>query len=217
MSVLRSPLRLYSERMSMKIECPRCGEKLVPMEIENCHECTWPFRETGWAKWRGRIHRITIDSSCINEKQKDPSLNTLERWAEKGLIKIERADAMLAELKGEQRIEKARVMPPHPGLFTLDVSCLDGGDVLAGPEIPDAALKDVLFPSAKTLNEKQKADIRHLKQVVRTGSDCFVTINTRDFIRDGRREKLVNRFGIWVFTPEEIVGLLRKQWPDHFT
>lgn len=115
---------------------------------------------------------------------------------------------MLEELEGEPRVAKARSLAPHPGLFTLDVSTLDGPDVLAGPNLP-GELQEILFPTANPLTENQRQDVEHLRLHVRTGGDMFVTLNPNDFITRGRQEAL-RSFGIWVLSPRELVGLLAE-------
>ena len=115
---------------------------------------------------------------------------------------------MLGELKGEPRVAKARSLAPHPDLFTLDQSVLDGPDVLAGPDL-GAELQRILFPTANPLTENQRADIEHLRLHVQTGGDVFVTLNPNDFITRGRQEALCSA-GIWVLAPSELVELLTE-------
>ncbi len=193
-------------RISKVIKCG-CGASLSVV-VENCPNCTWPFELSGWKKTNIRLRRITIDTGCLNTKRKVPSLNVLETWATEGHIEIQRADALLEELSGQERIEKAQQIPDHPPLTTFPIG-LGGGAVLAGPDLGQE-LTRILFPTTKNLTDKQKKDVRHLQQHARTGGHCFVTINTRDFIRGGKAETLRSEFGVWVFTPDEAVGLLRE-------
>ena len=193
--------------MSNVIKCG-CGGSLR-LGDENCPKCTMPFQLSGWKKTNIRLERITIDTCCLNVKKKIHALNVLESWERQGHIEIQRADALMKELKGQERIEKAQKIPGHPGLFTLGQSTLGGGDVLAGPDLGEE-LKGILFPTTKKLTRKQHMDVRHLQQHVSTGGHCFVTINTKDFIDGGKAEKLHNEFGVWVFNPDKIVALLRE-------
>ncbi len=94
----------------------------------------------------------------------------------------------------------------------LGVSALDGGAVLAGPEFNTKLLARVLFPGVDVLSSKQLRDIEHLQQHVRTGGDCFVTLDS-DFITGGRREAL-RKIGIWVFRPDELVEHLRAGYGE---
>lgn len=131
---------------------------------------------------------MTLDTGCVNAKGLDADLNTLERWA---------AGVMLTELSGKARVAKAKSLPPHPDLFTLDVSAsaLDALDVLAGPDLPKE-LRQILFPTAHALTDRQRYDVEHLRLHVRTGGDVFVTLNSNDFVKRGR-QKTLHLFGGW--------------------
>ena len=188
-------------------ECVKCGAQATP-EATACQQCTWPFTLAAWALTTLRIKRITLDTGCINAKGADPHLNTLERWAERGLLELQRSSVMLEELKGESRVAKARGLDPHPNLFILGSSVLDGPDVLAGPDLP-GVLQGILFPTAGSLTENQRHDVEHLRLHVRTGGDVFVTLNPNDFITRGRQAELAS-LGIWVLSPQELVELLKK-------
>jgi hypothetical protein len=87
---------------------------------------------------------VTLDTGCINAKRLNADLNTLERWAADGHIALQRSEAMLGELRGEARVEKAKSLGRHPGLLTFDVSVFGGPDVLAGPDL-NAEIEDILF------------------------------------------------------------------------
>ncbi len=188
-------------------ECVKCGHRNIG-NATACSQCTWPFSRDAWKTSRLRIRRVTLDTGCVNAKGRDPELNTLERWAATGSLELQRSEAMLNELAGEARVEKAQRLAPHPGLFTLDSSILGGSDVLAGPDLPDE-LQQILFPTAKPLTDSQRHDVEHLRLHVQTGGDIFVTLNPNDFITRGRQETL-RSFGVWVLSPKELVGLLRE-------
>jgi len=119
---------------------------------------------------------------------------------------------MLNELTGMTRVAKARLLEEHPELFTLGKSVLDGPDVLAGPDLAKE-LQGILFPSATPLTKNQSYDVEHLRLHVRTGGDAFVTLNRNDFITRGRQDQLAS-VGIWVFSPSQVVTLLKElyQW-----
>ena len=119
----------------------------------------------------------------------------------------------MQELKGDDRVAKGKQVQPHPELFTIGISMIGGDAVLAGPELT-TDIQEILFPTAHTLTPNQENDIRHLSQHVRVGGDVFVTLNTNDFVKRGKQAALAER-GIWVFTPTEIVDLLRRLfgWP----
>ena len=188
-------------------ECVKCGHRNIA-NATACGQCTWPFSRDAWKTSKLRIRRVTLDTGCVNAKGRDPDLNTFERWAATGSLELQRSEAMLSELAGEARVEKAQRLVPHPGLFTLDSSILGGPDVLAGPALPDE-LQQILFPTAEPLTDNQRHDVEHLRLHVRTGGDIFVTLNPNDFITRGRQETL-RSFGIWVLSPKELVGLLSE-------
>jgi len=188
-------------------ECVKCGSD-IPTGAAGCSSCTWPFSIEAWPQSSLKIHRLTLDTGCINAKGKNEALNVLERWAQEGLLELQRSDAMLEEIEGEARVAKAEAMAEHPGLFILDQSVLDGPDVLAGPDL-EADLQGLLFPTAHPLTDNQSNDVEHLRLHVLTGGDVFVTLNRNDFITRGRQEAL-RACGIWVMQPPEIVELLKN-------
>ena len=186
-------------------ECVKCGHRNTT-DSPACAECTWPFTRDAWEASKLRIHRITLDTGCVNAKGRNLDLNTLEHWAAVGQLELQRSDAMLTEITGHARVAKAQSLPPHPGLFTLGRSGLGGPDVLAGPDLSEE-LQRILFPTANPLTENQRSDVEHLRLHVRTGGDAFVTLNPNDFITRGRQETL-RSFGVWVLSPGDMVDLL---------
>jgi len=195
------------------IECVKCGHH-NSLDAPACVRCTWPFTTDAWASTdRFRIKRVTIDTNCINSKREDIDLNTLEKWSTEGLLTLQRADVLLKELKGsDQRVAKGKSFDEHPELFRIGISALGSGHVLAGPDMQDQ-IRRILFPTTRTLTVNQENDVEHLRQHIQTGGDAFITKNTKDFINNGKQERLAY-FGIWVLTPTELVTLLRRlyQW-----
>ncbi len=183
----------------------KCGGRIEP-NATACEDCGWPFTPGAWPTFERLPLRITLDTGCINVKRQNEELNLLESWAEDGRLVLQRAEAMLSEIKGEDRVAKATAMPSHPELFTLGMSTLDGGDVLAGPDMR-AEISEILFPTTATLTSNQRHDVEHLRADVRTGGDVFVTLNRNDFITEGRQERL-RSMGIWVMLPAELTNLL---------
>lgn len=190
-------------------ECVKCGHRNIG-GAASCLRCTWPFSRNAWSTSKLQIRRVTLDTGCVNAKGRNLDLNKLERWASEGRLELQRSEAMLSELTGEARVGKARSLPPHPHLFTLDSSVLGGADVLAGPDLP-GEIQQILFPTAKPLTENQRHDVEHLRLHIRTGGDVFVTLNPNDFITRGRQETL-RSFGVWVLPPSELVGLLTESY-----
>lgn len=155
-------------------ECMKCGHR-NPKGAAACEKCTWPFSRDAWKRTTYLPCRITLDTGCINAKGQDGDLNTLENWAKAGRVEFQRTDAMLKELKGPRRIQKASSLPRQPNLFTLGMSVLGGGDVLAGPEITED-VRRIIFPTARPLTENQQRDVETAKQ----GSGLVLAyVNTR--------------------------------------
>jgi hypothetical protein len=193
--------------MTDVFECVKCGYKNT-VGAPACDRCSWPFSIKRWRLTNFKIHRLTIDTGCINAKRKDPDLNKLEDWKTQELLKVEIAFVLLKELKGENRLKKAQQTDSHPGLFILGASALSGGNVLAGPNIP-TVLRQILFPTVSSLNTRQENDVEHLRAHIQVGADVFVTKNTADFIKNGKQQQLAS-IGVWVFQPSELVSLLKE-------
>ena len=188
-------------------ECVRCGNQNEHGAAQ-CAQCTWPFSKDAWSSTGFKIKRITIDTGCVNAKKANDELNTLEHWRSMGRIEIERADVLFKELKGANRLAKAQEITQHPNLFTIGTSVIGGDHVIAGPDL-SKYIGGVLFPTTSDLTTNQENDVRHLAQHIRVGGDIFVTLNTKDFLKHGKHEKLAH-CGIWVFTPEGVIQLLKR-------
>ncbi len=105
------------------LECVKCGAAILS-GAERCSGCRWPFVKSAWSDCERAPYRITLDTGCVNAKGEDPDLNTLEGWQQEGKLLLQRADAMLSELLGENRIAKAKSLGEHPELFALGISRL---------------------------------------------------------------------------------------------
>ena len=187
-------------------------------DYSNCLHCTWPYRPDGWAnatRFWNRTLTLTLDTSCVNAKQGIDALNRLEVWATKRLVLLQRTEALIDELPPESRqAAKAATLPVPVPEFVFGSSVLGGG-ALKGPWLPDEMLRPILFPttSAPLLTVRQRQDILHLQLHVWHGGDCFVTLNSRDFSRDGKGDTLA-RLGIWTFMPANIVRHLENGWRE---
>lgn len=191
-------------------ECVRCGHDNFS-DAAACQDCAWPLALDAWRGSHHRIRRVSLDTGCVNAKRQNIYLNLLERWADDGLIALERSGAFLAELKGYLRRQKAEAIAPHRPVWRLGIpgmSELGVNTFLAGPDVGDE-VAPVLFPTAATLTANQAADVEHLRQHVITGADVFVTLNERDFIRRGKQQRLRHQ-GIWVLTPQGATQLLAE-------
>ncbi len=186
------------------LKCIHCG--VGDVGIDNCSACSWPYSDKGWSKFGLGLRRITIDTNCINAKQKIEALNLLEKWDSAGKIEIQKSAPFSAEIQGNLKREaKDKNIPHHPPLFVLGSSILGGGDVLAGPDIKDK-IQGILFPGVSHLSVNQERDVQHLGEHVRTGGHLFVTLDKSDFIA-GKKEKQLRALGIWCVVPETAVKL----------
>lgn len=174
-----------------------------------CTACSWPLTMEAWDRVTPRTLTLTIDTCCINARQQDADLNQLEQWAKEKRIKLRQAEELMKELKGDARVAKAQAIGGLPtNFFILGSSSLDSGDIFKGPDMRDE-LRAILFPKVHTLTPNQQSDVNHLSQHVQSGGDIFVTLNTNDFIKEGKKETL-GKFGIGVFHPAEVVHLIRR-------
>lgn len=156
--------------------------------------------------------KITIDTNVINSKQRLAAMNMLERWRDEGKIVIVGTTRLKFEVgayKNAKASEKEKNIPNVGEPLVLGKSYL-GHAYLAGPK-PNAPqfwdLSKIMFPGKdhEKLDNNQSNDVMHLMSHFFAASDIFVTNNTKDFINDGRREKLKAAFQITVMTAEEAV------------
>ena len=182
-------------------ECVKCGRDNLS-GIASCPDCFWPLTIEAWRGARHQVRRVT---NCINQKQMDASLNVIERWSAEGKFVVERAPAMLSELRGPRRIAKADTFIEHRRGWVLGEALLGVDTYVSGPD-KQSELINTLFPTTTELTANQRADVEHLRSHVQTGADIFLTRDARDFIALGKQAEL-RSFGVWVFEPSELVTL----------
>ena len=95
------------------------------------------------------------------------------------------------------------VMPPGAGTPPGTVMPPGTGEPLT-PETAAALLFPHTKPEAMTASQRRDAEMLSVHH--RLGRDVFLTLNTRHFIRGGRRERLAEHFGVQVMTPAEFVA-----------
>jgi len=157
------------------------------------------------------VRRITLDIGGVNAKRLNPHLNQLEAWQASGFVDLQRSKVFLKEFHGPaHHVAKAKSITPHPPVWHFGLPLGTAPYVMAAAVPNRDMLKSLLFPTTKILSPGQEHDIQHLQQHVHTGGDLFVTTDARDFIDGGKQEALLSR-GMWVFTPEQAVGHL-KRW-----
>jgi hypothetical protein len=90
---------------------------------------------------------------------------------------------------------------------------MDSGAYFSGSDGPEfVEVASALFPTgrAESLSQGDTNDVMHLLAHHAADGDIFVTNNTRDFVANGRRERLRERWGIVVMTPAETVEHLAR-------
>ena len=156
--------------------------------------------------------KLTIDTNLINAKQKNLSMNKLEQWCDEGKLIIVGAYRLTVEIaayKNQKASCKELKIPNIAEPLVLDKSCLDSSYLAPSdnnaPEFGDIA--SILFPQKDyaLLSDNDSNDVMHLMGHYYAKADIFLTNNTNDFVKDGRREVLKKQFGIVVMTPEEAV------------
>lgn len=190
------------------IKCIKCGaSKSESSDI--CPACTWPTSYRGWELTKLKVKRITFDVCCVNALEKDDELNIIEKWSKQGLVEVQKAHVFMDELRGEKRIKKGQRLHNHPNIAIFGNTTFGGLDVLGGPDMKEE-IREMLFPTTKELNQRQKNDAQHLREHVETGGDLFVTFDGH-FIKHGKQKSL-RQFGIWVFKPKKAVAFLNRYY-----
>jgi hypothetical protein len=100
-----------------------------------------------------------------------------------------------------------------PGPFRLNMSYLDGSDVLTNDDIPavDEAIAKIVLPKEMepaNAPTKRMQDVHHLTAHYMAKCDAFVTLDHDDMIR--RRAELKSKVGIVIVTPSEAVAMARN-------
>lgn len=156
---------------------------------------------------------ITLDTNCINTKQRKEAINKLEEWRKHGLVEIVKTDVMDTELMSggstfrQKALRKSESYREDMGVGVWDHSRWD--HCRFGEESADYPLKeirDLLFPQYNKLDDygKKRAlrDSMHLATHKMYNRDVFVTEDNH-FLN--KKDVLKERFGIRVLSPRELV------------
>jgi hypothetical protein len=186
---------------------------------------------------RARWGLLTLDTCCIsalanptatNDPSEVTALQRIVDLALEGRVQLQvtaayERDAIRWRCVDGQAaraawLASAPELPRAPGGFRLDVSELQGGDVLGGQEDVDLdqQLRSILRPSlsALALSSHEEApgaatkllsDIDHLMAHRRSGADAFVTTDVKTILN--RAEALVG-VGIIVCRPTRAITFL---------
>ena len=155
-------------------------------------------------------YRLTIDTNVINSRGRLHPMNVLERWNIERKVSIQGTFRLTIEnANDDARRRKTANYPNVSEPIVLGVSFLGEsyiGDNSFVPKFDDLAR--ILFPTTaiNRLTPNQENDVMHLPSHIYSKADIFITKNTRDFIKGGRREKLLLKWGVVIMTPEEAIS-----------
>ena len=155
-------------------------------------------------------YKLTIDINLMNEDPNIPSMDTLKRWTAEGKIQLIEAEApkIVNEANDnspavQPRTSDQRRDPRSPGGRRVIKREPSGGANFRG-------VAAVLFPQrdSQKLHMGEINDVVHILQHHSSKNELFVTHNLKDFIENGKRERLKAAFGIIAMTPDEAVEML---------
>ena len=160
------------------------------------------------------VVKITIDANLINVRGCHDAMNKLEQLRDQGKVELVGAQRLMDEIRRHPMQpaanHKVSSMRDVNEPFVLDYSALGFGYLPEEGRPQFDEIANILFPrmDARTLNSNEANDVMHLLGHCYSNSDYFVTDDRHDFIEDGRRELLRERFGIVVMTAGEMVDHL---------
>jgi len=98
--------------------------------------------------------------------------------------------------------------PSVPNRDRTEFAFFNSGDTLGGPEDLqlDELIADIVVGRPPEIAGRRMIDVHHLSAHRRSGRDIFVSGNTRDMIKNGKRARLLSEVGIRVMTPAEAVN-----------
>lgn len=143
-------------------------------------------------------YKLTLDSNLENEYS--TGVATLKRWTTEKRLSLVDANPQSSSRGGgygwtgsSQRPAQRNRFKPNPKSNT------------SFREIAAA-----LFPhqDSQKLNLNETNSVAHLLQHLISKNEFFVTANLKDYIADGKRERLKGGFGVIALTPDEAVKVL---------
>ena len=157
--------------------------------------------------------KVTLDTNCINIYE-DPDLDKMFELIEQKIIDASITDALLCDvLRGKNDIEQLPINQQNPALKRLtkisEFNMLQSGFKFSPPynKFPIKFPNDELFVTIRKIlpQSVDEEDIRHLVAHKDGNNDIFITNNTKHFIDNRIREKLMD-VGICVKTPSEFLN-----------
>jgi hypothetical protein len=150
------------------------------------------------------LYKLTIDINLLHREDPIPKMDTLVRWRSEGKVELVEADP-----------PRVVVNEPPPQPYKANNWMRDPRQRIR-PKKPASgaatfkSIAAVLFPNKDSLklNMGEVNDVAHLVRHHTSKNEFFVTHNRKDFIDDGKRERLKASFGILAVTPDEAVQTL---------
>ena len=142
------------------------------------------------------VIRLTFDTNCIlrDKDSKKPYFNqirTLERLAEKGLIKIFKTDVQDTEIGDfPPRLQKSQEFKEQKGIGVFDHSRFD--HCVFAPDEESCEFKRLIQSQKTTKKTNDIKDIMTLHTHKKHNNDFLITNNTRDFVFDKENTVIVN-------------------------
>ncbi|MBD3244755.1 MAG: hypothetical protein GF335_02055, partial [Candidatus Moranbacteria bacterium] len=182
-------------------------------------------------KWEEEFKEIIQKSFVVIEtndfiryfRKNDSNFKKLLDYAKQGLIELKPTTRVTYEIGGpksksvnkKEELELINSFDLQNTVNRWDVSIWDS-DYWVGPKEEEAfkKAKQIIFGNQK-LNENQKIDVDHFVAALGLGkeqkkADYFITHNTKQFVKGGKREKLENEFKIKIRTVEEFIEEFHK-------
>ena len=150
------------------------------------------------------VYKVTLDGGLLRTPVLLPAIQTLKAWEAEGKIELFESDR-----SKEVKIASGWPGAPKPVGFSRRVRTTKRAEP-GGLSFQRIAA--ILFPcrDPHRLNMTEVNDVTHLIRHHALGHSFFVTTNVRDFIADGKRERIKAISKIMILTPEEAVALLKE-------
>ena len=154
---------------------------------------------------------ITIDTSVINARGSLPDMNRIERWHAEGRVALHTPPPVIREARTHRCAKGRALYAGKAAAFRKGRRAGPGRGKEGGLAPGEAAA--ILFPHTRphAMTVSQRRDAEILSAHHRLRHDVLLTLNSRHFIRGGRRERLARDFGIRVMTPAELVALAGRE------
>jgi hypothetical protein len=156
------------------------------------------------------IPKLTMDGGLLRENSLLPAVKTLKAWETEGRIEIFESDRP-KPAPGSAAFGWPGAPGPARSHFRFR-----GTRKTESGGISFQRVSAVLFPlrDPQRLNMTEVNDVAHLIRHHSLGHAIFITTNSKNFITEGKRERLQVAFKISILTPEEAVTALESSCLD---